>query len=39
MSALPVVFRSHLNLMELGGELLAGPLAEGLFDELAGIAA
>ena len=29
----------RLGLMELGGKLLAGPLAEGLFDELAGIPA
>ena len=28
-----------LGLMKLGGKLLIGPLAEGLFDELAGIAA
>ena len=29
----------HLGLVELGGELFVGPLAEGLFDELAGIPA
>jgi len=34
-----MILLSRLGLMELGGELLSGPLAQGLFQGAAGIAA
>ena len=36
---LPLMVGDRLRLMELGRELFAGPLAERLFEELAGVAA